>query len=126
MKQVIDASVVLAYLRDEPGGDVLVRDDGPFCLSSVNLAEIMTKVIDLGLSSDDITRVLKKLPIENFDYVREDAVCTAKFRTASRRLGLSLGDRACLALAARLAVPVLTADTVWAELDLDIEIRLIR
>jgi len=126
MRRVIDASVVLAYLRDEPGGDVLVLDNGPFCLSSVNLAEVMTKVIDLGLSTDDVTRVLKKLPIENFDFGKDDAVRTAKFRTASRRLGLSLGDRACLALAARLATPVLTADTAWAELDLDIDIRLIR
>ena len=110
MKQVIDASVVLAYLRDEPGGDVLVRDDGPFCLSTINLAEIMAKVIDLDLSSDDVTRVLKTLPIESVDFTREDAARTATLRTKSRRLGLSLGDRACLALGARLAIPVLSAD----------------
>ncbi|MES3090888.1 type II toxin-antitoxin system VapC family toxin [Sphingomonas aerolata] len=126
MRQVIDASVVLAYLRGEPGGDILVRDIGPFCLSSVNLAEIMTKVIDLDLSAEDVTSVLKTLPIENFAYGTEDAVRTATLRTATRPLGLSLGDRACLALAARLAVPVLTADTAWAGLDLDIEVRLIR
>jgi ribonuclease VapC len=126
MKQVIDASVVLAYLRDEPGGDVLVRDDGPFCLSTINLAEIMAKVIDLDLSSDDVTRVLKTLPIESVDFTREDAARTATLRTKSRRLGLSLGDRACLALGARLAIPVLSADRAWATLDLDIDIRLIR
>ncbi|MEG8021321.1 type II toxin-antitoxin system VapC family toxin [Sphingomonas aerolata] len=126
MRQVIDASVVLAHLRGEPGGDIVVRDDGPFCLSSVNLAEIMTKVIDLNLSADDVTSVLKTLPIESFAYGTEDAVRTATLRTATRPLGLSLGDRACLALATRLAVPVLTADTAWAGLDLDIEVRLIR
>ncbi|MBP2514332.1 type II toxin-antitoxin system VapC family toxin [Sphingomonas sp. PvP018] len=126
MRQVIDASVVLAHLRGEPGGDIVVRDDGPFCLSSVNLAEIMTKVIDLNLSADDVTSVLKTLPIDSFAYGTEDAVRTATLRTATRPLGLSRGDRACLALATRLAVPVLTADTAWAGLDLDIEVRLIR
>lgn len=125
MTLVVDASVVLAYLLDEPGGDVLTGE-GPFCLSTVNLAEILTKAIERGLAAEAVLRVLERLPIDRFDYLTRDAVVAAELRLATRRYGLSLGDRACLALARRLDTPVLTAERVWAELDIGIDIRLIR
>ena len=126
MKQVIDASVILAYLLAEPGGEIVTHDDGPFCLSSVNLAEILTKIAERGVSIDDTMTVLRRLPIEHFAHDRMDALATARLRPATRSAGLSLGDRACLALATRLDLPVLTADTAWSTLDLGIDIRLIR
>lgn len=125
MTLVVDASVVLAYLLDEPGGDVLTGD-GPFCLSTVNLAEILTKAIERGLASEAVMRVLEKLPIDRFDYLTRDAVVAAELRPATRRNGLSLGDRACLALGRRLDATVLTAERRWAELDIGIDVRLIR
>ncbi len=123
---VVDASVVLAYLRNEPGGSVLETGAGPFLLSTVNLTEVLTRVIDNDLDPDDVTRVLRRLPVALVDYDVEDARLAAVLRTATRRRGLSLGDRACLALAQRRGVPVLTADSVWTDLDLGIDIRLIR
>ena len=126
MRQVGDASVVLAYLLDETGGDALTRDAGPFCLSSVNLTEVLSRVVERDLAIEDATRALKQVPVEHHDYGRADAVLAARLRAPTRRLGLSLGDRACLALAGRLALPVLTADTAWAELDVGIDIRLSR
>lgn len=126
MKAVIDASVVLAFLLDEPGGDVLINDGGPFLLSTVNLAEVLTKVIERELSVDDMMLVLRRLPIAYIDHGREDARRAAELRPATRALGRSLGDRVCLALAQRQGTPVLTAERKWAELDLGIDIRLIR
>lgn len=126
MRQVIDSSVVLAFLRDEPGGDILLRDDGPFLLSTVNLAEVFTKLIELGLSIDDADVVLRRLPIVSVDHDRTDARRAAELRPATMSLGRSLGDRICLALGQRFGVPVLTADTAWAALDIGVEVRLIR
>ena len=126
MRQVVDASVVIAYLRNEVGGDILTNDDGPFYLSSVNLAEVLTTARDRALDTDEVMRVLKRLPFEHAEYSRDDAIRTATLRGATRAFGLSLGDRACLALAERLALPVITADREWAKLDIGIDIRLIR
>jgi PIN domain nuclease of toxin-antitoxin system len=126
VKQVIDSSVVIAFLRDEPGGDVLLRDDGPFLLSTVNLAEVFTKLIELGLSIDDANLVLRRLPIVHVDHNREDARRAAELRPLTLSLGRSLGDRICLALGQRFDVPVLTADKEWAALDIGIDVRLIR
>lgn len=126
MKQVVDSSVVIAYLRDEPGGDILTSDDGPFLLSTVNLAEVLTKVVELGLSIDDVNLVLRRLPIVHVDHDRDDARRAAELRPATVSLGRSLGDRICLALGQRFGVPVLTADTEWAALDIGVDVRLIR
>ena len=126
MRQVVDASVVLAFLLNEPGGDILDRDEGPFLLSTVTLAEILTKVIERDLSADDVTLVLRRLPIQYVDHDRDDARRAADLRPVTMTLGRSLGDRICLALAQRYDVPVLTADRDWAKLDIGIDVRLIR
>jgi len=126
MTQVVDSSVVLAYLLDEPGGDVLMTGAGPFLLSSVNLTEVLTKLIDHDLNPDDMMLVLRQLPIEHAVYDHDDARSAADLRPATRMKGLSLGDRACQALARRRNVPVLTADAVWTKLDIGVDIRLIR
>ena len=126
MRQVVDSSAILAFVLDEAGSDAVTANEGPFCLSSVNLTEILTKVLDRNLSPTDVATVLRSLPIEHFDFTRSDAAEAAALRPATRRAGLSLGDRACLALAKRLDLPVLTADTLWSPLDLGIDIRLIR
>ncbi|KQT35148.1 hypothetical protein ASG29_03235 [Sphingomonas sp. Leaf412] len=126
MRQVVDASVVLAFLLNEPGGDILVRDEGPFLLSTVTLAEILTKVIERELSADDVTLVLRRLPIQYIDHDRDDARRAADLRPLTIALGRSLGDRICLALAQRFDIPVLTADHAWAQLDIGIDVRLIR
>ncbi|GGB19736.1 hypothetical protein GCM10011380_06630 [Sphingomonas metalli] len=126
MKAIIDASVLLAYLLGEPGQEVLAHEPGPFLLSSVNLAEVLTRLIDRGLDPEDITQVLKDLPVEHVVHDRADARLAAELRPATRSHGLSLGDRACLALGRRHKLPVLTADTQWAKIDLGIDVRLIR
>lgn len=125
-EQVIDTSALLAHLLDEPGGALLSQDAGPFVLCSVNLAETLTKLVDRGADLDDAMNVVRRLPIEHLDFGREDARRAAELRPMTKERGLSLGDRACLAVADRLGIPVATADRQWVELSLDIDVRLIR
>lgn len=123
---VLDASAVLAHLRDEPGAeDVLNRMDGAL-LSAVNLAEIVQKLIDDGLSQDGVAASIHVLPVRIVAFDQRLAIQAGILRGPTRRFGLSLGDRACIALALREGFPVLTADRVWAELDLGVEVVLIR
>ena len=123
---VLDSSALLAFIQGEPGGEVVARVVGDARMSSVNHAEVVTKLVE-RTGSLDIARVA--LGIANVDVVdfdRSQAEQAGLLVKQTRSRGLSLGDRACLALAAREAAPVLTADRIWATLKLDVEVRLIR
>ncbi len=130
---VLDASALLAYFNDEPGAEVV---EGALvnlaAVSAVNWAEVLTKVRETGKSPEtfcsEITErgILGQL-LEVTSFAEANAVDVAELRPATREQGLSLGDRACLALARSLGLPVYTADRVWSELELDnLEIRGIR
>jgi PIN domain nuclease of toxin-antitoxin system len=129
---VLDASALLAYLADEPGADSVGRAIGDgAAISSVNLAEVFSRVADLG--SDPSTLAVRMTDdgllhgaIEVWPFINEDAIEVARLRPLTRSAGLSLGDRACIALARRAELPVLTADRAWTKLDLEIEQRQIR
>lgn len=124
---VVDASAVIAWLRREPGAEQVdaAWHDEPV-ISAVNLAEVLSKVGERG---GDVRAAARDLRIEGLRmeaYGDEDAVATAELRLATRAQGLSLGDRACLALAGRLGVPVLTADQQWAGTKVGVTVQLIR
>ena len=129
---VLDASALLAYLRDEPGaGHVAEAIAGGARLSTVNLAELLSRTADRGLDPRQLAERLADqgllhgaITVEPF--TAADAVEVARLRPLTRDAGLSLGDRACLALAGRRDVPALTADGSWAGLGLDVEVRQIR
>lgn len=93
---------------------------------SVNLAEVATFFTNGGARLDDVRDVLNDLHLEIVPFDGELAYETAGLRPATKHLGLSLGDRACLALAKREGLPALTADRVWSGLDIGVEVRLIR
>lgn len=129
---VLDASAFLAYLRDEPGADVVADAiaDGA-SISTVNLGEVFSRVADRDADPADLARQMTDrglldgaITVEEFTSV--DAVEVGRLRPLTREHGLSLGDRACLALARRLALPAVTADTVWSKLDLELTLRQIR
>jgi ribonuclease VapC len=122
---VLDASALLALILDEPGGARVAAQLHEAGLSTVNLTEVTQRLTDLW-SDTRVTAVLARIPCEVIDFDRALAMRAGLMRRATRAQGLSLGDRACLALAERLALPVLTADRVWADLDLGIEVVLIR
>jgi ribonuclease VapC len=122
----IDASALLALLFAE-SGDEVVADwiAGGAATSAVNLAEVATVLIRRGLDVAQILAPLREqLAVEPF--TDADALAVASLYPKTSGSGLSLGDRSCLALARRLGVPALTAEHAWADLDLNVEIELIR
>jgi PIN domain nuclease of toxin-antitoxin system len=126
LASVLDSSALLAYLFEEPGADIVARELVSGIISAVNMGEVTTKLIDRGFSPAQVSATIDDMPLTVHAFELRDAVGVAFEREATREQGLSLGDRACLALARRLGLPALTADRVWAALDLGIEVRLIR
>jgi ribonuclease VapC len=132
VSSVLDASALLAYLRDEQGAEVVADAiaDGT-AISTVNLTEVLSRAADRGEDPVRLTRQMRDrgllegaISIEPFTV--EDALEVARLRPATREQGLSLGDRACIALACRLDLPALTADTAWSQLDIPVELHQIR
>ena len=122
----MDASAVLAFLQDEPGADQVAPRLATGVVSAVNYTEIISRLIDFGSTVDDAVLSARELNLEVRPLDAQDAADAGALRASTRSRGLSLGDRACLALGKRLGLPVYTADRAWAELDLGVEVVLIR
>jgi PIN domain nuclease of toxin-antitoxin system len=116
MTVVLDASALLAYLRDEPGGDRVDRVIAESVMSSVNWAEVVQKSIAVGVESDGMLDDLQSLGLTLEPFTSEDGEMAGWLWEQTRQYGLSLGERACLSLGWRLGVTVLTCDRVWASL----------
>jgi PIN domain nuclease of toxin-antitoxin system len=123
---VLDSSAVLAYLNGEPGSDVVQAGLTESLLGAVNLAEVASKLAQDGASSVQIDQIIAALACPIVDFDRDLAVHVGAMRPLTAKRGLSLGDRACLALAARTGLPVLTTDRAWSGLELGVDVRLIR
>lgn len=123
---VLDASALLALLGDEPGADTVAACLPGARIASVNLAEVVGKLADTGVPEPDIRTALTGLGLRVAPLDEALAWKTGLLRPGTRARGLSLGDRACLALAQASGLPALTADRAWAELALDIAVELIR
>lgn len=122
----LDASALLALLYGEPGADRVDDIYARAAISAVNLCEVESKIVERG---GDLARVFGDMPIEPMKVIafdRDQAEAAALLRAPTRKLGLSLGDRCCLALAQRDDLTVLTTDQAWATLDIGVEIELIR
>lgn len=126
MSVILDTSAVLALLFDEPGHERVAPVIDEASISAVNLAEIVTKLIDLGYGDEDAERVVEAFLPSVMPFDVPLAIAAGAMRRGTRQHGLSLGDRACLALALSEAAPVLTADRAWTDLDIGVEVDLIR
>lgn len=125
MTAVVDASALLALLFDEPGAQAVaeVVADGA-TMSAINLAEVATVLIRNHRDPQKVLdRVQAQIEVKPFTDV--DALAVAALYPKVSAKGLSLGDRACLALAQRLDAPAVTAEHIWAGLSLDIAVQLI-
>jgi len=129
---VLDASALLAHLRDEPGADAVAEAiaDGAV-ISTVNLAEVFSRAADRGEDPAKLAAELTQIglldgAITVEPFTAADAIDTARLRPLTRVAGISLGDRACLALARRLKAPALTADVAWQGVAHGVELRPIR
>ena len=126
MACVFDSSALLAITFQEAGADTAAESLAGGMVSAVNVAEVVTRYIDRGASRDEARRWLQDLGLAVRPFDEASALEAGLLREQTRDQGLSLGDRACLALGMREDVPVLTADRAWAQLDLDVSVRLIR
>lgn len=129
---VLDASAMLAYLYNEVGAERVTEVlNSRAYIGAVNWAEVLSKVADKGHSTDELVQVLRSQgfignALVVLSTTEEEAEFIAKLRPKTKQRGLSLGDRACLALGLRLGLPVLTADYAWTELELDLSVQMIR
>lgn len=123
---VFDASALIAYLFDEPGAAVVDRHLPGAIMSTVNYTEVLTRFARDGHALADVVAQIQTLSIELLPLDEELAVAAATFSATGRPHGLSLGDRVCLALAHHLDASALTADRAWAELEVGVEVVLIR
>jgi ribonuclease VapC len=126
-KIVLDASALLAVLNQEEGAEMLTPELlGGAAISTVNLAEVHSKLVGLGLSPDDAWEAALGPIREAVPFTAEHARVVGDLVAQTRPLGLSLGDRACLALGIALKVPVYTADKSWKKLKVGARIHVIR
>jgi ribonuclease VapC len=126
MTAVLDASALLALLFNEPGADRVLPYFPDAALSAVNAAEVMTKLVDFGLSAKDAQDMILRLGLAIIPFDLDQARLTAELRLQTRSKGLSLGDRSCLAQAILSRSVAVTADLTWSELDPGCEIDVIR
>jgi ribonuclease VapC len=123
---VLDASALLAFLHGEPGGAAVEEVLGTSAISSVNWSEVVQKALEKKTRVDGLREELESLGLEIISFTAELAEKTAHLRAETRPAGLSLGDRACLALAGDLGRPAVTADKIWGDLPLRVEVRVVR
>lgn len=124
---VLDASALLAILNQEAGADRLTAEllSGAVA-STVNLAEVQAKLVNRGLPPDDAWEATLSPIREAVSFTSEHARLAGDLVRQTRPLGLSLGDRACLALGLASKAPVYTADRSWKNLKVGVRVHVIR
>lgn len=113
---VLDASAILALIFDEPGGDRVATHLPGALVSTVNIAETATRLLALDMPQATVETVIETLQLSIQPYDHDQALITAELCSTTQSAGLSLGDRACLALGKSRQAEVLTADRAWEEI----------
>ena len=126
MSVVLDASALLAYLQDEPGAERVRSVIAQAVMSTVNWAEVIGKARDQDVDAEGLQEDLASLGLALEPFSAVQAEIAGRLKENTKQYGLSLGDRACLALASDRGETVYTADRVWQHLRLGIEVRAIR
>ena len=125
-KVVLDASALLCLLNDEPGADRVVDVLTRSITGTASLAEDVSKLRDRGSPLDEVREALGGLHLDVRSLTPAQALIVGDLRPATKALGLSLGDRACLALAIDLQAEMLTTDAPLASADVGITITNVR
>ena len=126
-KIVLDASAILAILNGEPGaGQLTANLLAEAVASTVNLAEAQKKLVGAGVDSEGAWKRILVVVSEAVPFAAAHARTAADLFLQTKSSGLSLGDRACLALAITLKAPVYTTDRVWKKLNLGVSVHVIR
>ena len=123
---VVDASAIIALLVGEP----ITRFDSTrlagASLSAVNLSEVLARLQEFGMPESEAVAAVARLELRIVPFDEPLARAAARLRLLTRHVGLSLGDRACLALGEKLGYPVITADRVWGSLEIGVAVVVIR
>ncbi|SMD11243.1 PIN domain nuclease, a component of toxin-antitoxin system (PIN domain) [Fulvimarina manganoxydans] len=114
---VLDASAILCLLFSETGAKTVEARLGEAMVSAVNYTEVLSKLIDRGLDPDEAIRDFAELDMTIVPVSQDDAEEAARLRMMTQHMGLSLGDRYCLALAKLRGVPAMTTDQAWKRID---------
>jgi PIN domain nuclease of toxin-antitoxin system len=125
-KYVLDASALLALLNAEEGAEAVQQFLPDAVISTVNFAEVVSRLSAVGMPENEIREVLSILALEIIPFDEKQAFHAGLLYPQTKALGLSLGDRACLALARTAGVPAITADQVWKKLEIGARVKLIR
>ena len=123
---ILDASAVLAFLQGEPGAEAVEGRLPGAGICAVNLSEVAGKLSDTGMPAAQARAAVEALGLTVIPFGEDLAWAAAALRPAARRLGLSLGDRVCLATGIALGLPVVGGDRAWSELELPIPVERIR
>jgi PIN domain nuclease of toxin-antitoxin system len=126
MSCILDASAILALIFDEPGAEIVVPVARGSSLLSVNLSEVIQRVLAIDGNPDRAEDAVDRLEIEIVPFDRTLARLTAELRERTSFMGASFADRACLALGLQTGYPILSSDQDWRKLDIGIDIRMIR
>jgi ribonuclease VapC len=125
---ILDASALLALLKNERGADQVASLIANSSMSAINYAEVISHFVHLGMPANEVVAMLSPLPITIVDADQSLAQTAGHLRAMTSKAGLSLGDRFCLALALRETAAAITADQSWKDVSkrLNVEIILIR
>lgn len=123
---VLDASAFVALIRGEAGSAIITGFMHDARMSSVNYSEVLSALARVGLPIETCDLAVDALQVEILPFTPDQARIAAQLHPATASSGLSLGDRACLAVAIDRGEQAVTADRVWADLDISAEIVVIR
>ncbi|MGB4115714.1 MAG: type II toxin-antitoxin system VapC family toxin [Polaromonas sp.] len=115
MIHVMDSSALLAVTKGEKGAETVMEliEANDCVISSVNMAEVATRMLDLGLPLNELKRALGLFNMDVIDFNEVQAMACAELRPLTKSAGLSLGDRACLGLAKLMDATAVTSDRPW-------------
>jgi ribonuclease VapC len=119
---VLDASALLALINGEKGSEIVMSHLPDAVISSVNFGEVVAKLIEVGWTEVEVRQGLEALNLDVIGFDRDLAYRSGLLREKTKSLGLSFGDRACLALAERLGISVLTSDRAWGKLGMAVTV----
>ena len=130
MIHVLDSSALLAVTQGEKGSDYVMdlMETTDCVVSSVNMAEVASKMLEFGLPSQELKRAIGQFIVDVIDFNQEQAFMCAELRPLTKSAGLSLGDRACLGLAKLMDATAVTSDRSWMNIaeTVGVKVQLIR
>ncbi len=126
IETVLDASAVLALLKDEPGANEIETALNGAAISTVNLVEVRAKLLSGGMTEAAVTEALDNLNMQVVAFDEDQALFAGQIREPARLLGLSLADCACISLAHASGCPVLTCDRGWSKAGFGVAVRVVR